>query len=35
MKRFDLMQSVNGRGSFMVSKYCLPHLLERPSRIFS
>ena len=30
MKRFDLMQSVNGRASFMVSKYCLPHLLERP-----
>jgi citronellol/citronellal dehydrogenase len=30
MKRYDLMQSVNGRGSFMVSKYCLPHLLKAP-----
>ena len=30
MKRYDLMQSVNGRASFMVSKHCLPHLLERP-----
>ena len=29
MKRYDLMQAVNGRASFMVSKYCLPHLLER------
>ena len=30
MKRYDLMHAVNGRASFMVSKYCLPHLLERP-----
>jgi citronellol/citronellal dehydrogenase len=30
MKRYDLMQAVNGRASFMVSKTCLPHLLERP-----
>jgi citronellol/citronellal dehydrogenase len=30
MKRYDLMQAVNGRGSFMVSKYCLPHLLAAP-----
>lgn len=29
MKRYDLMHAVNGRASFMVSKYCLPHLLER------
>ena len=28
MKRYDLMQSVNQRGSFLVSKTCLPHLLE-------
>jgi citronellol/citronellal dehydrogenase len=28
MKRFDLMHAINGRGSFMVSKYCLPHLLK-------
>jgi citronellol/citronellal dehydrogenase len=27
MKRYDLMQSVNGRGTFLVSKLCLPHLL--------
>jgi citronellol/citronellal dehydrogenase len=26
MKRFDLMQQINARGTFMVSKYCLPHL---------
>ena len=26
MKRFDLMQSINVRGTFMVSKYCIPHL---------
>lgn len=26
MKRYDLMQSVNVRGTFMVSKYCIPHL---------
>ncbi len=28
MKRFDLMHSVNTRGTFMVSKLCIPHLLE-------
>ena len=28
MKRFDLMHQVNTRGTFMVTKYCLPHLLE-------
>ena len=27
MKRWDLMHQVNARGTFMVSKYCLPHLL--------
>jgi citronellol/citronellal dehydrogenase len=26
MKRFDLMIGINTRGSFMVSKYCIPHL---------
>jgi len=26
MKRFDLMMDVNTRGTFMVSKYCAPHL---------
>jgi len=27
-KRYDLMHSINGRGTFMVSKYALPHLLK-------
>jgi citronellol/citronellal dehydrogenase len=26
MKRFDLMMGINTRGSFRVSKYCVPHL---------
>jgi citronellol/citronellal dehydrogenase len=26
MKRFDLMMDINTRGTFMVSKYCIPHL---------
>jgi len=26
MKRYDLMQQVNARGTFMVSKYAIPHL---------
>lgn len=26
MKRFDLMHSINNRGTFMMSKYCIPHL---------
>jgi citronellol/citronellal dehydrogenase len=26
MKRFDLMMGINARGTFMVSKYCIPHL---------
>ncbi len=26
MKRFDLMHSINTRGTFLVSKICLPHL---------
>jgi citronellol/citronellal dehydrogenase len=28
IKRFDLMQSVNARGTFLVSQVCLPHLLK-------
>lgn len=28
MRRFDLMHQVNTRGSFMVSKYAIPHLLR-------
>jgi citronellol/citronellal dehydrogenase len=27
MRRFDLMHQVNARGTFMVSKYAIPHLL--------
>jgi citronellol/citronellal dehydrogenase len=26
MKRYDLMQGINARGTFICSKYCLPHL---------
>ncbi|MGO3128060.1 MAG: SDR family oxidoreductase [Luteimonas sp.] len=28
MKRFDLMQEVNARGSFLCAQACLPHLLK-------
>lgn len=28
MKRFDLMHQINTRGTFLVSKMCLPHLLK-------
>jgi citronellol/citronellal dehydrogenase len=28
MKRFDLMHQINTRGTFMVSKYAIPHLLR-------
>jgi citronellol/citronellal dehydrogenase len=28
MKRFDLMNQINARGTFLVSKTCLPHLLK-------
>ncbi|NLA66695.1 MAG: NAD(P)-dependent oxidoreductase [Gammaproteobacteria bacterium] len=28
MKRFDLMQQVNARGSFLCAQACLPHLFE-------
>ncbi len=26
MKKYDLMHQINIRGTFMVSKYCIPHL---------
>ena len=29
MKRFDLMHQINYRGTFLVSKTCLPHLKKR------
>jgi citronellol/citronellal dehydrogenase len=29
MKRFDLMQQVNARGTFLCSKLCAPHLAQR------
>jgi citronellol/citronellal dehydrogenase len=28
MKRYDLMHAINARGSFLVAKSCLPHLLQ-------
>jgi citronellol/citronellal dehydrogenase len=28
IKRFDLMQQVNSRGSFLCAQHCLPHLLQ-------
>ncbi|XP_063979168.1 hydroxysteroid dehydrogenase-like protein 2 [Diachasmimorpha longicaudata] len=28
MKRYDLMNQINARGTFLVSKACLPHLLK-------
>lgn len=31
MKKYDLMHQINIRGTFMVSKYSLPHLLKSPS----
>ncbi|MDR2872519.1 MAG: NAD(P)-dependent oxidoreductase [Xanthomonadaceae bacterium] len=31
MKRFDLMQQVNARGSFLCAQACLPYLLESPN----
>ena len=31
MKRYDLMQQVNARGTFLVSKLSLPHLLKAPN----
>lgn len=31
MKRFDLMQQINARGTFLVSKTCIPHLERAPN----
>lgn len=31
MKRFDLMHQINTRGTFMVSKYAIPHLAKAPN----
>ena len=31
MKRFDLMQQVNVRGTFLCAQACLPHLLRAPN----
>jgi citronellol/citronellal dehydrogenase len=31
MKRFDLMQQVNARGSFLCAQACLPYLLQSPN----
>jgi citronellol/citronellal dehydrogenase len=31
MKRFDLMQQVNSRGSFLCAQACLPYLLQAPN----
>ena len=31
MKRFDLMQQVNSRGSFLCAQTCLPYLLDAPN----
>ena len=31
MKRFDLMQQVNARGTFLCAQACLPHLLRSPN----
>ncbi len=31
MKRYDLMQEVNARGSFLCAQACLPYLLQAPS----
>ena len=34
MKRYDLMQDINTRGTFVVSKACMPHLKQarKPAR---
>jgi citronellol/citronellal dehydrogenase len=31
MKRYDLMQSINARGTFLLSKLCVPHLRKGPN----
>ena len=32
MRRFDLMHQINARGTFMVSKHAIPHLLKAEIR---
>ena len=32
MKRYDLMQDINTRGTFVVSKACIPHLKKARTR---
>lgn len=31
MKKFDLMHQINTRGTYLVSKMCVPHLLKSPN----
>ncbi len=31
MKRYDLMNGINARGTFLCGKYCIPHLKEAPN----
>ncbi|MFA5939449.1 MAG: NAD(P)-dependent oxidoreductase [Sinimarinibacterium sp.] len=31
MKRYDLMNGINARGTFMTGKYCIPHLKKSPN----
>jgi citronellol/citronellal dehydrogenase len=31
IRRFDLMQQVNARGTYLTTQHCLPHLLEAPN----
>jgi citronellol/citronellal dehydrogenase len=31
MKRYDLMNGINARGTFLCGKYCIPHLKESPN----
>ena len=35
LKRYDLMQDVNTRGTFVVSKHCVPHLRRAETRTCS
>jgi NAD(P)-dependent dehydrogenase (short-subunit alcohol dehydrogenase family) len=35
MKRYDLMQDINVRGSFLLTKTCLPHLARPRTRTSS
>ncbi|MBI2382458.1 MAG: NAD(P)-dependent oxidoreductase [Gammaproteobacteria bacterium] len=31
MKRYDLMNQINARGTFLTGKYCIPHLRKAPN----